>query len=430
MALRRNTTAGRGALAAVTLGSGMALLDGTVVNLAVPTIGRELDASLAQVQWVVNGYLLSMAALILVSGALGDRVGRRRVYSVGIALFAIASLACALAADPAQLIAARVAQGVGGTLLTPGALAVIQASFAPEDRASAIGTWAGTSGIATALGPFVGGVLLDHGGWRWIFAINLPIAAAVLFLVWRFVPESRNPEASGGLDAVGAALTVGGLGLLTWGLIGAGEADPPVTLLRTVGGLVLLGGFTAYERRATRPLVPMGLFGSRHPVAGLGRLQPNGVRAREFAGDGRPVHAVIPGLRARAADWAPSADDGRAAGVCGRCGVDEWRRGWHQVLDRGVPRHGALRARASTMRSRGPARCSRWPPCRRSSASPAMRMPIPPPSPPATVLRCSPARCSSPVAASSVGSAWPARGLINRKAVMPEGWRRLEDLDA
>ena len=173
MALRRNTTAGRGALAAVTLGSGMALLDGTVVNLAVPTIGRELDASLAQVQWVVNGYLLSMAALILVSGALGDRVGRRRVYSVGIALFAIASLACALAADPAQLIAARVAQGVGGTLLTPGALAVIQASFAPEDRASAIGTWAGTSGIATALGPFVGGVLLDHGGWRGIFAINL-----------------------------------------------------------------------------------------------------------------------------------------------------------------------------------------------------------------------------------------------------------------
>ena len=263
MALRRNTTAGRGALAAVTLGSGMALLDGTVVNLAVPTIGRELDASLAQVQWVVNGYLLSMAALILVSGALGDRVGRRRVYSVGIALFAIASLACSLAADPTQLIAARVAQGVGGALLTPGALAVIQASFAPEDRASAIGTWAGTSGIATALGPFVGGFLLDHGGWRWIFAINLPIAAAVLFLVWRFVPESRNPEASGGLDAVGAALTVAGLGLLTWGLIGAGEADLPVTLLRTVGGLILLGGFTANERRATRPLVPMGLFGSR-----------------------------------------------------------------------------------------------------------------------------------------------------------------------
>lgn len=260
--LRRGTRAGRGALAAVTLGSAMALLDGTVVNLAVPTIGRELGASLAQVQWVVNGYLLSLAALILVSGALGDRVGRRRVYVVGIALFALASLACAVAQDPTQLILARVIQGVGGALLTPGALAVIQASFAAEDRAAAIGTWAGTSGIATALGPFVGGFLLDHGGWRWIFAINLPIAAAVLLLVWRFVPESRNPRASGGLDGVGAVLTVAGLGLLTWGLIGASDGPLGRTVLGCCGGLALLAGFTAYERRAPRPLVPMDLFGS------------------------------------------------------------------------------------------------------------------------------------------------------------------------
>ena len=223
----------------------------------------ELGASLAQVQWVVNGYLLTLAALILVSGVLGDRIGRRRVYVVGVAVFAVAALACALAQDPTQLILARVVQGVGGALLTPGALAVIQASFVPEHRAAAIGTWAGASGIATALGPFVGGFLLDHGGWRWIFVINLPLAAAVLALTLRFVPESRDQQASGRLDWVGAALTVAGLGVLTWGLIGAGEATGPVTIGRCAVGLALLAAFIAYERVARPPLMPLSLFGSR-----------------------------------------------------------------------------------------------------------------------------------------------------------------------
>jgi EmrB/QacA subfamily drug resistance transporter len=206
---------GRLTLATVTLGSGIALLDGTVVNVAVRRIGTDLDASLGQLQWVVNGYALSLASLILVGGALGDRWGRRRLYLTGIAGFAIGSALCAFAQDPTQLVLFRVLQGIAGALVAPGALAIIQASFREEDRPSAIGTWAGMSGIAAAVGPFIGGFLLEHGGWRWIFAINLPLCAAVLLLGMR-VPESRDDEAPRHFDWPGALTGVVALGSATY----------------------------------------------------------------------------------------------------------------------------------------------------------------------------------------------------------------------
>src|SRR5215212_3989408 len=180
---------GRLTLVTVILGSGIAILDGSVVNIAVRTIGTDLDASLASLQWVLNGYMLSLASLILVGGALGDRLGRRRMYLLGVAGFMVTSALCAIAQSVEQLIAFRVLQGVAAALLTPGSLAIIQSGFRREDRPAAIGTWAGVSGVAAAVGPLVGGFLLEHGGWRWIFAINVPLCLLVLWL-GRYLPES------------------------------------------------------------------------------------------------------------------------------------------------------------------------------------------------------------------------------------------------
>jgi EmrB/QacA subfamily drug resistance transporter len=213
--LELKSARGRLVLATVTLGTGIALLDGTVVNIAVRQIGLHLDASLGQLQWVVNGYALSLASLILVGGALGDRLGRRRLYLIGIAGFAVGSALCAFAQDPNQLVLFRVLQGVAAALVAPGALAIIQSSFAREDRASAIGTWAGMAGIAAAAGPFIGGFLLEHGGWRWIFAINLPLCALVLLLGIR-IPESRDDDASRHFDWRGALTGVAALGTSTY----------------------------------------------------------------------------------------------------------------------------------------------------------------------------------------------------------------------
>lgn len=260
--LSRSTAQGRGALAAVTIGSGVALLDGTVVNIALPIIGHELGATFGELQWVVNGYMLTLAAQVLMGGALGDRLGRRRVYLFGVAWFGVASLICALAQSPTQLVAARVLQGIGGALLTPGGLALINASFRREDRASAVGTWAGFSGVATAAGPFVGGWLLEHFGWRSIFAINVPLIALVIGLAVRYVPESRDSSA-GKFDWWGSALAVIGLGGTTFFLTGLGTAPVTTQVATGLVGGGALAGFVAVEARTREPQMPLWLFRSR-----------------------------------------------------------------------------------------------------------------------------------------------------------------------
>ncbi|MCC6833252.1 MAG: MFS transporter [Thermoleophilia bacterium] len=261
--LVRSSTRGRLTLLTLTLGSGIAILDGTVVNVAVRAIGEDLDASLGELQWVVNGYLLALASLVLVGGALSDRLGRRRVYVAGTVVFVFASAACALAPTIEVLIATRVVQGVGGALLTPGALAIIQASFAPDDRAPAIGTWAGYSGIAAAIGPFLGGWLVDNGGWRWVFGINVPLCIVVLVLAAYAVPESRDADAGGRFDAAGAGLTVISLGAVTWALVAARTASPVAVALAAAAAAAAAAGFVVLERRRATPMVPLSLFRSR-----------------------------------------------------------------------------------------------------------------------------------------------------------------------
>ncbi len=260
--LARSTTRGRGALAAVTIGSGVALLDGTIVNIALPTIGHDLGASFAQLQWIVNGYMLTLASLVLMGGALGDRLGRRRIYLVGVAWFGVASVICMAAQTPTQLVGARFLQGIGGALLTPGGLALIQSSFRPQDRASAIGTWAGLSGIATAAGPFVGGWLLEHFGWRSIFAINVPLIAVVIALTVGFVPESRDPTA-GRFDWWGSALAVIGLGATTYFLTDLDSTMTASHLAIGLLGLCALAAFVVAEARVRHPQMPLWLFRSR-----------------------------------------------------------------------------------------------------------------------------------------------------------------------
>jgi EmrB/QacA subfamily drug resistance transporter len=251
---------GRGIIAAATLGSGLTLLDGTVVNVALRSIGEDLDASLAQLQWVVNGYFLSLASLILLGGALGDRFGRRRIFVVGTVWFALASLACGLAPNAEVLIGARVLQGVGGALLTPGSLALLQSAFRQEDRGRAIGAWSGLGGIATAAGPLVGGLLIDYVSWRWVFLINLPLAVLTVWLAQRFVPESRSPAATGCFDALGAALATVALATLTFVLT---DWHHPWAVW-SLGIAVAAGvGFVVTERRTRGPMVPLGLFADR-----------------------------------------------------------------------------------------------------------------------------------------------------------------------
>jgi EmrB/QacA subfamily drug resistance transporter len=267
--LRMSQAAGRWVLAAVVLGSGMTFLDSTVVNVALPTLGRDLHASLAGLQWTVNAYTLTLAALILLGGSLGDRYGRRRVFVTGAVWFALASLLCGLAPDIGLLVAARALQGVGGALLTPGSLALIQASFAEQDRARAIGVWSGLGGIAGALGPLLGGWLVDAVSWRWVFFINIPLAAVVIAVATTRVPESRDETAGGRFDWPGALLGAAGLAGVTYALIGAAEptANTAAVIGAGVAGVAALTAFVAVERRSHHPMLPPDLFASRQFTA-------------------------------------------------------------------------------------------------------------------------------------------------------------------
>jgi EmrB/QacA subfamily drug resistance transporter len=240
----------------------MAFIDGTVVNVALPALQSALHATVSDVQWVVESYSLLLSSLLLLGGSLGDLYGRAKVFTLGVILFALGSAACGLAPSITALIVARSVQGAGAALLVPGSLALISAAFPEKERGRAIGTWSGFTSITAALGPVLGGWIVEHISWRWAFLINLPIAAAVVFItVWR-VPESRNPDATGKLDWPGAVLATLGLGAITFALIESQRGGLAVKLVGVLGVLAL-GGFLAVERRSPAPMVPLTLFRSR-----------------------------------------------------------------------------------------------------------------------------------------------------------------------
>ena len=258
------TPAARWIMLATVAGSGLAFLDTSTVNVALPALGEDLGASVGGLQWTVNGYTLALASLILLGGSLGDRLGRRRVFQIGVLWFTLASLLCGLAPNVGTLVAARVLQGVGGALLTPASLAILQASFTQEDRARAVGAWSGLSGIAAAAGPLIGGWLIDALSWRWIFFINVPLAIVVLAVSARHIPESRDAEAVPGFDVTGALLAILGLAGVTWALIAAGESGASSPVVAVGGaGAVALGAFILVERRSAHPMMPLTLFSSR-----------------------------------------------------------------------------------------------------------------------------------------------------------------------
>ncbi|MBQ1011511.1 MFS transporter [Micromonospora sp. M51] len=264
-ALRMGTTAGRGTLLAAVLASGMVFLDSTVVNVALPRLGQDLGANVADLQWTINGYLLMLAAFVLLGGALGDRFGRRRIFLIGVVWFTAASVLCGLAQDTGWLIGARFLQGAGGALLTPGSLSVLQSSFHPDDRGRAIGAWAGLSGVSTALGPFIGGWLIDALSWRWIFFLNLPIAVLVLLAALRWVPEGRD-RARRRFDVAGALLGALALAGVTYALIDAparGFDSAEVLIAAAVGVLAAVAFVLLERRRGDAAMLPTGLFSSR-----------------------------------------------------------------------------------------------------------------------------------------------------------------------
>lgn len=254
----------RGVLAATVLASSMAFIDGSVVNVALPAIQEGLGAGAAAAQWTVNAYLLTLGALVLIGGAAGDLYGRRRVFVLGILAFTAASAICAAAPTAEVLIVGRGLQGVGAALMTPASLAILGASFPEDERSRAVSAWAGFGALTTAVGPVLGGWLVDTVSWRAIFLLNLPLAAGALLLTWRFVPESRDEDARG-LDWLGAALAASGLAALTWALTRAAEAGLGDGAVLGVGGLgvALLGVFVATQARLKAPMMPLSLFRSR-----------------------------------------------------------------------------------------------------------------------------------------------------------------------
>ena len=256
---------GRWLLTATIAASGMAFLDSTVVNVALPAIRADLGAGLAGLQWTVNAYTLTLASFVLLGGSLGDRLGRRRVFLVGVCWFAGASLLCGLAPGTGALVAARGLQGLGAALLTPGSLALLQSGFRPQDRARAIGTWSGLAGITTAIGPAVGGYLVQVASWRWVFLLNVPVAAFVVVVTLRHVPQSPAPGARGRLDPAGAVLAALALGGVTYALTEAGGGGGLTRLgvLAGVAGVLAGLGFVAVESRVAEPMLPLRIFADR-----------------------------------------------------------------------------------------------------------------------------------------------------------------------
>jgi EmrB/QacA subfamily drug resistance transporter len=262
--LRFASSRGRWVLLATVAGSAIASIDATVVGIALPAIGRDFHAGLAVLQWVVTAYTLTLTGLLLLAGALGDKYGRKRVFLTGVVWFAVASVLSGIAPSATFLIGARALQGVGAALLTPGSLAILEATFHPDDRGKAIGAWSGFSGVGTAVGPFIGGWLVQAVSWRLIFAINVPVAALVVAVSWRHVPETRDPGATAPVDAAGGALITLGLIGITYGLI-EGPADgwaggPALTALAS--GATLIGAFAWREHRTAAPMLPLSLFSS------------------------------------------------------------------------------------------------------------------------------------------------------------------------
>lgn len=251
-------------LVATILGSSMAFIDGSVVNVALPILQEDLHATAADVQWVVEAYLLLLASLVLLGGTLGDHFGRRRIFAIGIALFSLASMWCGLSPTIGSLILARAVQGAGAALLVPGSLAIISASFRPEQRGKAIGTWSGFTSITSAIGPVLGGGLVQYASWRWVFFLNVPLAVVVLVILFWHVPESRDEEALRGLDWWGALLATIGLGAIVYGLIEAGSLGflHPLVLSILAIGVLVFAAFLLLEARLPNPMIPLSLFRS------------------------------------------------------------------------------------------------------------------------------------------------------------------------
>jgi EmrB/QacA subfamily drug resistance transporter len=279
--VRLSEAAGRWVLVVTAAGSGLVLLEATVVNVALPAVGSSLDASMAGLQWTVNAFALALSALILLGGSLGDRFGRRRVYLVGMAWFGAASLLCGAAPSLEWLIVGRVLQGIGGALIVPGSLALIQGSFHPDDRNRAVGWWAGMSGVAGAAGPMLGGVLVDAAGWRWVFLINVPLAAILGVLLVMRVPEARGDEDARRFDVLGALLAAIALAALTYALIEASDGGGATAI--GLLGLAVFAAFLFVEHRSPSPMLPLGLFRSRpFSVANLGAFFAYGGLAGMF----------------------------------------------------------------------------------------------------------------------------------------------------
>ncbi|MFE4665624.1 MFS transporter [Streptomyces sp. NPDC056716] len=257
---------GKWLLFTTVLGSSMALLDSTVVNVALPRIGEDLNTDLAALQWTVNAYMLTLAGLILLGGSLGDHYGRRKVFVIGVVWFAVASLLCGLAPNAEVLIAARALQGIGGALLTPGSLSLIQASFHPDDRGRAVGLWSGFGGIGAAIGPFLGGWLVDGPGWRWVFLLNVPLALVCVPVALRHVPESSDGKPHARFDVLGACLGALSLALVTYALIEA-RSGTAVVVVTAILGVAAGVAFVMVERRRADPMMPLEIFSSRQFTA-------------------------------------------------------------------------------------------------------------------------------------------------------------------